>query len=155
MTLARGFSRPDALLDPQVLWRLAPYGGAEALQTGNESLLKRLVDPDVFHRMAQGAAFPGATGSYQDADLLVDLNDGLFVEIKQPHPTIDLYRRDLQRTYVNLLLSAFSNAGPSEFKAALRTGINDLFKKLEQAGKNVRDPPTRAHLKDLSAAIGG
>jgi hypothetical protein len=56
---------------------------------------------------------------------------------------------------VNLLLSSFSNAGPSEFKAALRTGIGDLFNKLEQATKNVRDPQTRAHLKDLTAAIGG
>ena len=53
-------------------------------------------DPDVFYRMAQGAS-PGAAGSYQGIDLLVDLNDGLFLELKQPHPTIDLYRRELQR----------------------------------------------------------
>ena len=130
--LARGFVRPNALLDEQVLWRLAPYDAAAALQNTNESLLKQLVDPDVFHRMAQAASSPSATGSDQGADLLVDLNDGLFLELQQPRPSIDLYRRDLQRTYVSLLLSSYSNAGPSEFKVALRAGIGDLAGKLEQ-----------------------
>jgi hypothetical protein len=153
--LARGFVRPNALLDEQVLGRLVPYDAAAALQDVNEALLKRLVDPDVFHRMAEAATLSGATDRYQGADLLVDLNDGLFLEIKQPRPTIDLYRRDLQRTYVSLLLSSFSNAGPSEFKAALRTGIGDLASKLDQAAKKkVRDPQTRAHLTDLKSALG-
>ena len=152
--LARGFVRPNVLLDEQVLGRLAPYDAAAALQDVNEALLKRVVDPDVFHRMAEAATSSGATDRYQGADLLVDLNDGLFLEIKQPRPTIDLYRRDLQRTYVSLLLSSYSNAGPSEFKVALRAGIGDLAGKLEQGAKKVRDPDTRAHLKDLAAAMG-
>ena len=99
--LERGFTRPDALLDPQVLWRMAPYGGADAVQDTNQKLLAQLVDKDVFHRMAEAATFPGAVGTYQGADLLLDLNDGLFSELKQPRPTIDLYRRDLQRGYVD------------------------------------------------------
>ena len=37
--LDRGFTRPDALLDPQVLWRMAPYGGADAVQDTNQKLL--------------------------------------------------------------------------------------------------------------------
>ena len=152
--LARGFVRPNALLDEQVLWRLAPYDATGSLQDTNEALLKRLIDADVFHRMAAAATFSGATDSYQGADLLVDLNDGLFLELKQPRPSIDLYRRDLQRMYVSLLLSSFSNASPSEFKAALRTGIADLAGKLGPATKKVRDPDTRAHLRDLWAALG-
>jgi hypothetical protein len=69
--LARGFTRPNALLDEQVLGRLAPYDAAAALQDVNEALLKRLVDPDVFHRMAEAATLSGATDRYQGADLLV------------------------------------------------------------------------------------
>ena len=152
--LERGFTRPDALLDPNVRWRMLPYSASEALQASNEALLKQLVDPDVFYRMAQGVPFTGAAGSYQGIDLLVDLNDGLFLELKQPHPTIDLFRRELQRRYVKRLLSSFSfEEGPSEFKAALRVGIADLANKLDRASKKVRDPQTRAHLKDLRAAI--
>ena len=153
--LERGFTRPDALLDVNIRWRMLPYSAGEALQTSNEALLKQLVDPEVFYRMAQGAAFPGAAGSYQGIDLLVDLNDGLFRELKQAHPKIDLYRRELQRRYVtHLRAGLFSETAPSEFKAALRVGIDDLANKLDQGMKKARDPQTRAHLKDLKAAMG-
>jgi hypothetical protein len=152
----RGFTRPDALLDPQLLWRMVPYGGADAVQDTNQKLLAQLVDKDVFHRMAEAATFPGAAGAYQGSDLLLDLNDGLFSELKQARPTIDLYRRDLQRGYVTLLVSSLSSSeGPSEFRVALRAGLGDLASKLDQAAKKVRDPQTRAHLRDLRAAIGG
>jgi hypothetical protein len=152
----RGFSRPDALMDPQILWSIAPYGKADLLQDTNQKLLAMLVDPDVFQRMAVAATFPGAAGKYQGSDLLYDLNDGLFIELDQPRPVIDLYRRDLQRAYVKLLVSSLSSAdGPSEFRVALRNGLGDLATKLDQADKKVRDPQTRAHLRDLRAAIGG
>ena len=154
--LERGFTRPDKLLDADVLLRMLPYDATDALQASNEVLLTQLLDADVFHRMAQSASSRGAAGSYQGIDLLVDLNDGLFSELKQPRPAIDLYRRDLQRRYVKHLMSGFSSEeGPSEFKAALRVGITDLAIKLDQGMKKVRDPQTRAHLKDLRAALGG
>jgi hypothetical protein len=153
--LERGFSRPGALMDPQVLWRLAPIGNTDALQDTNQKLLAQLVDQEVFQHMAEAATFPGAVDTYQGVDLLLDLNEGLFSELKQPHPVVDLYRRDLQRSYVILLLSKFSSSdGPSEFKVALRAALNDLANKLDQVGKKVRDPQTRGHLKDLKATIG-
>jgi hypothetical protein len=134
---------------------MLPYSASEALRASNEALLRQLVDPEVFYRMAQGAAFHGAAGSYQGIDLLMDLNDGLFLELKQRHPTIDLYRRELQRRYVRRLRSGlFSEDAPSEFKAALRGGIDDLARRLDQGIKKARDPQTRAHLTDLKAAIG-
>ena len=151
--LDRGFTRPDALLDPQVLWRIAPYGGSDAIQDTNQKLLLQLVDRDVFQRMSEAATFPGADGTYQGVDLLLDLNEGLFRELSQAHPVIDLYRRDLQRSYVNLLVSRYSATGPSEFRVALRAGLIDLGSKLEQAEKKVRDRQTRGHLKDLKTTM--
>jgi len=152
----RGFTRPDALLDPQLLWRMVPYGGADAVQDTNQKLLAQLINRDVFNRMAEATTFPGAVGAYEGSDMLRDLNDGLFSELKQARPVIDLYRRNLQRGYVNLLLSSFSSSdGPSEFRVALRFGSNDLRSKLDQAVKKVRDPQTRGHLNELRAAIGG
>jgi hypothetical protein len=152
--LERGFTRPDALLDPEVLWRIAPAGRTDALQGTNQKLLGLLVNQDVFHRMAEGATYPGAGVAYQGTDLLLDLNDGLFRELKQANPQVDLYRRDLQRAYVTLLMARFSSSdGPSEFKVALRAGITDVAIRLDQALKKVRDAQTRGHLKDLRAAL--
>jgi hypothetical protein len=152
--LDRGFARPDALMDPQVLWRIAPYGRADALQDTNQKLLAQLVNQDVFHRMAEGTTYPGSAATYVGADLLLDLNDGLFRELRQAHPVIDLYRRDLQRAYVALLMSKFSSSeGPSEFKVALRAGLTDLAIRLDRAMPKARDSQTRGHLKDLRAAV--
>ena len=151
--LDRGFSRPDALLDPQVLWRIAPYGGADSIQDTNQKLLVQLVDRDVFQRMAEAATLPGAAGTYQGVDLLLDLNEGLFRELRQANPVIDLYRRELQRSYVNLLVSRYTSSGPSEFRVALRAALIDLGSKLDQAAKKVRDRQTRGHLNDLKVTL--
>lgn len=152
--LGRGFTRPDALLDPEILWRMAPQGGAEALQDTNQTLLAQLVSEDVFRRMAEAASFTGENSQYQGLDLLRDLNDGLFSELGEASPVIDFYRRDLQRRYVDLLLSKLSSSNaPSEFRAAVREGLTGLANKLDQAAKTVDDPQTRAHLNDLRAVM--
>jgi hypothetical protein len=107
----------------------------------------------VFQRMAEAATLPGAAGTYQGVDLLLDLNEGLFRELKQANPVIDLYRRELQRSYVNLLVSRYTSSGPSEFRVALRAALIDLGSKLDQAAKKVRDRHTRGHLNDLKVTL--
>ena len=154
--LERGFTRPEALLNPDVLWRIEPAGGEDALQATNSRLLDQIVDADVFHRMAEAAMAPGASGSYQGADVLKDLSEGLFAELRAPHPKIDLYRRDLQRRYVAILISRLSSdddGSESELSAAARGALGDLVSALEQATKKVSDSRTRLHLKDLRATI--
>jgi hypothetical protein len=104
--LDRAFPTPSPLLDREVLYRLAPYGGANALQGSNVQLLRRLIDPGVFERMAEARELDPATKGYTGIDMLYDLNDGLFRELGAPAPVIELYRRNLQRNYVLLLLVA-------------------------------------------------
>jgi hypothetical protein len=154
--IERGFARPDALLDPDILWRIGPSDGAEMLQGFNERLLKQLIDADVIHRMAQAARYPGMDGSYQGIDMIRDLNNGVFAELKQPRPTISLYRRDLQRKYLSILLSQLGADDDSagEMQAAIRAGLNDLAAKLNQAVIKARDPQTQWHLRNLRAALG-
>jgi hypothetical protein len=144
------------------------------------------------------------------ADLLRDLNRGLFSELDRANPVVGLYRRDLQRTYVRLLVGRVSGeeqrtprvanelesafyldwnpsyldwnpsrsidsaqrerrvlsllAGaakdqrrdqnaPSEFRAALRAGMQDLASKVKAARKRVKDEETALHLKDLLSEL--
>jgi hypothetical protein len=88
-------------------------------------------------------------------DMLKDLHSGLFAELRQPRPTIDLYRRDLQRKYVGILLTQLGSddAGAGEMQAAIRAGISDLSAKLDKASKNAREPQTQWHLKSLKATL--
>ncbi len=104
--LDRAFPTPGPLLDRDVVYRMAPYGGASALQGSNVQLLRKLIDPAVFERMAEARELDPATKGYTGIDMLYDLNDGLFRELGAPAPVIELYRRNLQRNYVLLLLVA-------------------------------------------------
>ena len=104
--LDRAFPTPSPLLDRDVLYRMAPYAGANALQGSNVQLLRKLIDAGVFERMAEARELDPATKGYTGIDMLYDLNDGLFRELQAPAPVIELYRRNLQRNYVLLLLVA-------------------------------------------------
>ena len=104
--LDRAFPTPTALLDPDVLYRMTPSGGASSLQGSNVQLLRKLIDGGVFERMAEARELDPAPKGYSGIDMLYDLNDGLFRELGARVPVIDLYRRNLQRYYVLLLLVA-------------------------------------------------
>jgi hypothetical protein len=165
-------------------------------------LLRQLVDPGVFQRMAEAQALDPARESYIGLDLLSDLNQGLFLELDAARPSIEMYRRELQRNYITLLLitsgtvpdpqsasnaiqaqyldadalmiearhlssersaaSPLADVGqqfrrdrgrPSEFRAALRSSVAKLYARIEAAIKRVKDPATRAHLRDLASDL--
>jgi hypothetical protein len=102
----RAFVTPTPLLEPDVLFRMAPYGGASALQGSNVQLLRKLIDGGVIERMAEARELDPAIKGYSGIDMLYDLNDGLFRELEARVPVIDMFRRNLQRNYVLLLLVA-------------------------------------------------
>jgi hypothetical protein len=178
---------------------MGPTGAADPLRGSYRELLSRLIDPSVFQRMAEGQAALPQAERYVGADLVRDLNRGLFNELDRANPIIGLYRRDLQRTYVRLLVGRMSGEeqrtpratselespfdldwnpsrithsapperrlspllaeaakdqrraqnAPSEFRAALRVGIEDLAAKIKAARKRVKDDETSLHMKDL------
>ena len=102
----RAFSIPRPLLDREVLMRISPSGDSDSLQGSNVQLLRHLIDPGVFQRMSVAQSMAPEGVAYTGVDLLYDLNDGLFRELEAPVPTIELYRRDLQRNYVTQMLVA-------------------------------------------------
>ena len=102
----RAWTTPQPLLDSEVLRRIGPSGGTDALQGANVQLLRQVLDSGVFQRMAEARHAEPSGKGYVGMDMLVDLNDGLFKELTGKKPVVDLYRRELQRNYVTLLLVA-------------------------------------------------
>jgi hypothetical protein len=101
--IKRAFTEPTVLLDPDVLDRITPSGGHYPLQGSNVDLLRRLVDPGVFERMTEASS--RGDKRYTGLDMLFDLNGGLFSELSAKVPVVTPYRRQLQRSYVTLLLA--------------------------------------------------
>ena len=103
--MLRGFTMPVQLLDPNVLQRIAPDDASDALQGTNVKLLERLLDPAVFQRLSEATLLTPSANPYLGVDLLRDLNAGLFDELAWAPVKVGFYRRELQRNYVQLLVS--------------------------------------------------
>ena len=194
------FTTPTALLDKELVLRIAPTRTQDPLQGSNIQLMSQLLRTGVFLRMAEAKAYWPGKPSYVGIDMLKDLNNGLFKELDAPSPKIDLYRRTVQRNYVKRLkvvtgdfrdpnesyssgieaeerdrgsvkrnkkrdatsIAQFNSSlaetahtysnivgASSEFRAALREGVNHLGRKIQDRKKLVKDPETLAHLRDL------
>ena len=201
--LKRAFIEPKALLDPDVLRRITPSGGANPLQGSNAALLRRLINPAVFQRMLEASSV--GKGRYTGLELLYDLNDGLFSELGMKSPVVSPYRRQVQRSYVTVLLSAtgtindpapsanidsanldnehadsgsvrksksnlsttrsfdselasigeqYSGADAlSEYRAALRSAVSELYKKIGDSLDRTTDTDTLLHLRLIRAQL--
>jgi DNA-binding GntR family transcriptional regulator len=91
---------------------------------------------------------------YPPAKLFLDLRTGLFRELGVKPLDIDLYRRNLQRSYIDMLAGDIKTpAANSDLPAFAREeldSIRDLIRKTDAAGAK---PAVQAHLKDLTARI--
>src|SRR4051794_31032147 len=129
----RALTTPTALLDPNILMRIAPTGGMDPVQGSNVKLLSKLLRPGVFNRMAEAKMITPGKGAYTGIDLLKDLNDGLFSELDRPQPAIEFYRRALQRNYVTLLMVS---SGAIDDPGETSSNIDDTTRDAGSVGKS-------------------
>ena len=54
---------------------------------------------------------------------------------------------------MNRLLPRLESGNVAELQGAIRAGINDLYRKLDEAAKRTRNPWTQWHLKTLKATL--
>ena len=133
--LERGFVEPKALLDPEVIDRITPSGGSNPLQGSNVDLLQRLIDPEVFQRMAHASS--RGHGRYTGIELLSDLNEGLFSELSAKAPSISRYRRQVQRSYVTMLLVATGTIEDPSYRSAYQdAGATGRSRAIMQAARS-------------------
>src|SRR6185436_14180578 len=146
----RAFIEPKALLDHDVLNRIVPSGGANPLHGSNVHLLGRITDPVVFQRMQEASSL--GKGRYTGLELLSDLTDGLFRELAARSPAVSPYRRQVQRSYVTVLLTATGNVGdPTANSANIdSTYIDSPY--LDAGVKNKTQPGVRA-VRSFDSAI--
>ncbi len=90
---------------------------------------------------------------YSSMQLMEDLRNGIMSELQDKKPAIDLYRRNLQRAYVDLLATQVkSNTADSDLPALARAELTKVLTMVN--GKYpTGDALTDAHLKQLSVSI--
>jgi len=92
------FATPKWLLDNSILNKISNPVANERLQTIQTNILKSLLDKGRLYRLTTSAT-RFSTASYSLHEMMEDTRKGLFSELSS-HQATDVYRRNLQKTYV-------------------------------------------------------
>jgi hypothetical protein len=169
---AQLFQTPTWIMNQEIWSKIKPEAGVEAIKELQSRTLNSLLAGDRIVRLMESNALN--SNNYSLLDLMSDLNDGIFAEIKS-RSIIDIYRRNLQKVYVNELIS-FLKPGKASVRSVpvgVTYGYNTLTVDLSEtdlpsvargeltalkamigsAAPRVSDTLTRYHLKDLYQRI--
>lgn len=152
--LENGFVVPDSLLPQDVLQRIGMNGVVSVFGGSQSRLLSTLYQDRRVQRMIDVEA-TSSEPVYTVADMTGDLVNGIFSELRESAPTVDAFRRNLQRAFVDLLVERVTrpSAAWTDMRAVARGALTDIRDRAGIAARNAGDTVTRYHLQDLAARI--
>ncbi len=151
--LANAFTTPKQLLIPGILNRIEPSGVMAQVSSSQSVVLNVLLTESRLRRLMDKEAM--AIGpTYTVSQLVSDLQNGIWSELDAPIPAVDIYRRNLQRTYLqNLKPRLMSDTGQTEFRPIVMASLRTLQPKVNLALAKAKDPATLVHLRDCKNEI--
>lgn len=144
-----GLSTPKSLVTPYILSRIEPNGAADLVLSLQRFVVGQLFSETRVKRLMDDQALYG-NSAYTIVQLVTDVQNGVWKEIDGPAPVIDLYRRNLQRSYLQLLKPRLVGDGESQsdFRPIVRGALVRLLKKIDLALPKTKDAVTALHLQD-------
>lgn len=171
------FLPPTNLIKPELMNQFQYFGAADIIINQQKQTLESLMSPLRFKLLTDAEALD-AKNAYTLREFMGDVQGGLFSEVAKPGASIDVYRRALQRNYlehIKTLLTrpatpapAFGGGGrgnpeilammtagwqQTDFRATARGMLEQLGQKLAAAAAAAKDPVTANHLKDCRKEI--
>jgi hypothetical protein len=91
--------------------------------------------------------------AYSPLDFLTELRSGVWAEVPKPGANIDIFRRNLQRTYLSILDNRLNGptAPSAEVRSLLKGELRAVGEMVDQALQRpgTRDEATTRHLRDV------
>ena len=148
------FATPTWAVKPDILRRIEPMGALARVNAAQERVLNSLFSNTRFDRLVEQEAIDGAI-AYRPSDFMSDVRRGIWSEIEAGPVKIDVYRRNLQNSYIDLLSNKL-NVRPSvtdDYRALIKAELRDLSTAINAAMPRATDRATRAHLADARDQI--
>jgi hypothetical protein len=160
------FATPHRLLDPAIVNRIKYTGVAADVAAQQKALLQSLLSGNRMRRLMDEELLLGDK-AYTVMELMSDVQDGVWSELKMSQPKVDVLRRNLQRAYLEQLKSELlpakeeggkspllstSDSSGTDCRAAARFLLRAL-KSHVAAGINTQDLITSVHLQDCEREI--
>ncbi len=165
------FKTPVDLIKPDILALIEPSGAADRVVASQRAILNQLFSPDRLNRMMNLTALD-KTQTYTIDELLSDIRSAIWSELKAGKVTTDVYRRNLQRAFIEIM-GARINPAPftppaglppgvviqppaplsGEGRALIRYEIQQISDAIDKALPRLQDRETKAHLEDMKYQI--
>ncbi len=117
------------------------------------SLLRQLVSDDRIRRMAEQTS-RNPQAAYSPRIFLNDLRDGIWSELKGETVAIDLYRRNLQRAHLEMMINEVGrDSTSSDLPALARAELQGLLTQISGLDSAKVSEPTQVFLDDVKARI--
>ncbi len=166
------FTPPTNLIKPALLNQFQYFGAADIIIGQQKQALETLLTPMRFKLLTDAEALD-PKNAYTLREFMTDLQAGVFSEYARPGAVVDVYRRALQRNYLDHLKTqlarpatpAGAGAGSgtaalvsaswqqTDFRATARTMLEQLNQRLAAAAASTRDAATLSHIKDCRKEI--
>ena len=144
------FETPYWLVDKNILNKFNDPVSNDAVASMQNNLLNSLFNAGRLNRLAISSTRFGVANTYQPDEMLDDVKKGVWSELVTKKP-IEIYRRNLQKTYTEALISILNPAAPSFTIQGLPPAFAALF---NTNVKNTDIPSiVRAHLTALRSDI--
>ena len=170
---ANAFNTPSYFIQPEILRRIEPEGVLGRIRQAQGNVLNSLFSESRLNRLIEYEALAAKSGdAYTVGELLRDLRSGVWGELSASNVKIDVYRRNLQRAYIESVQRQLAPpaaptpaqggppAGPpapprftSDARPLLRGHLVELDRAVENALPRTRDEVTRLHLQDVRLQI--
>jgi hypothetical protein len=151
--LDHALTTPTNFINEDIVARLTAEGTAQRILNAQNAVLRNLISGQRIERLAE-IEQTSTNATYSPAKLFSDLRAGLFRELSSNPADIDLYRRNLQRSYIDMLAANLKNpAANSDLPAYSRAELEAIRTLIRKAGASRAKPVVQAHFKDLTARI--
>jgi hypothetical protein len=145
---------PKWLLDTAILARIGE-SPTQTMQQIHGMVLNHFFSPSTLSKLAVSEAVNGMD-SYQLVNYFADIDIAMWTELKTGAP-IDIYRRNLQRSYIDKLidLSAKSGKDYRDVGPILKVKLAEINSAIGKNLARVKDPMTIYHLKFIQGKVAG
>ncbi|MCH8567683.1 MAG: zinc-dependent metalloprotease [Balneolales bacterium] len=145
------FATPEYLLRPDVLRLLEPAGVSDRIMQSQRMMLMQLLSDERIKRMAEiELTHGGEMEVYPVSQMLRDVRTGVWSELNSSRPDVDLFRRNLQRTWVHVIDNRLHSENLSgETRALMRGNLRLIRTQIERSTANAANAETRMHLEDM------
>ena len=146
------FATPTWLIDTMILSRVGD-SPTQTISRSQDRALNYLFSTNTISKIAVNEAMYGDK-AYRLIDYVNDIDASMWSELKAEKP-IDLYRRNLQRSYVELLIG-LSNKSGKEYRDAApiaKNKLTEIYALIKKSKRKMDDPMSQYHLNFLETRL--